>query len=523
MSIPVYGLSGFDGVEELNDIYSTLGGCRLGACDVRPKHNGKSFNAFAQRIKSPAYKEALTRRNNAEIEALNGVFDVSWQHINTGTATKTDFVNVKKIKILIALNNTDYHAYRIAQVVMPYTIDIDDNGAYYFPSLELAQAAAEGEQQLVDYLNTPGATEIGFEEGLGSFKSVLKKIGKGIANAGKAVGKAIVNSVVVPVKATVQVTKAAFNVTKAGIQAITGNKSAAKDSLSKAWEATKASVIDPVKTVYKDTAEVIKTNVIDPTVLAYEVTRDITKATIQIAGKVFKVLFLKINPLTVLTRSALRSLLSINFIGLATRLNVGLLTEQQAANLGYDKSTWEQAKKALERIKKLFTKMGGNASKLLKSITNGASKKPLFAKDIRPDTKINSATNDDEEASLGMEPATLAALLALTSTIITTVWSWVKMVIVRKQQLADQKAAEEKQKEAEEKAAELRNDMQKKYAHNNQGQFYTDEFGNLITWEQWQELNSGEGDDGQKKKIIIAASVGLALVGGFLIIKNSKK
>ena len=347
MSIPVYGLSGFDSVDELNDIYSTLGGCRLGACDVRPKHNGKSFNAFAQRIKSPAYKEALTRRNNAEIEALNGVFDVSWQHINTGTATKTDFVNVKKIKILIALNNTDYHAYRIAQVVMPYTIDIDDNGAYYFPTLELAQAAAEGEQKLIDYLNTPGATEIGFEEGLGSFKGFLKKVGKGIANAGKAVGKAIVNSVVVPVKATVQVTKAAFNVTKAGIQAITGNKSAAKESLTKAWEATKASVIDPVKTVYKDTAEVIKTTVVDPTVLAYEITRDITKATIQIAGKVFKVLFLKINPLTVLTRSALRSLLSINFIGLATRLNVGLLTEQQAANLGYDKSTWEQAKKAI--------------------------------------------------------------------------------------------------------------------------------------------------------------------------------
>lgn len=523
--IPVYGLSGIDGAEAARSVYNSLGGCSLGA-PSRPRYTGEAFNRYANTIKNPAYRQAVIKRHNQEISALNGVFDVSYRRVASGNGTNADNVFIKKAKILITLANTDYHGYRIAQVVMPYAVDIDDSGAYYFPSYELAKAAAEGEEKIIDYLNTPGASEVGFEEQLGSFKSFLKKVGNAVGKATKAVGKAVVNSVTAPVKATIQATKAAFNVTKAGIQTITGNKAAAKESLQKAGEAAKSAIVDPVKTAYKDTADVIKTNIVEPTKLAYEVTKDITKGTIQIAGKVFKVLFLKINPLTVLTRSALRSLLAINFIGLATRLNVGLLTQEQAASLGYDADTWEKAKKALKGVKKLFEKMGGNVSKLLKSITNGAGKKPLFAKDIRPDTKVNAATNDDEEATLGMDPATIAGLLALTSTIITVIWEKVKQVTVRKQELADRAYNEQKHKEAEAKIQEQKEQMEATYAHNNQGQFFTDEYGNLITWEQWEQIQdeaTTDPDSDTKKKILIAAGVGLALVGGVLIYKNRKK
>lgn len=529
MSIPVYGLSGIDGIEEINDIYSTLGDITLGANRyARPKNTGRSFNQYAAGIKDKRYRDAVVAKHREEISALNGVFETSWLRIRGGAASSEDFVNLKKVKILLTLNNTDYHGYRLAQIILPYAVDIDDNdGGYIFPTMELAQTAAQAEQRIIDYLNTPGANEVGFEEELGSLKSWFKKVGKAVGNATKAVGKAIVNSVVAPVKATVQATKATVNVVKAGVQAMTGNTAAAKESLKTAVQNVKSSIVDPVKTAYQDTVNVVKTNIVEPTVIAAQTTRDVVKATVQIAGKVFKVLFLKINPLTVLTRNALRGLISLNFIGMATRLNVGLLTEAQAAQLGYDRDTWQQAVTAIKRIKKLYEKMGGNTSKLLKSITNGAGKKPLFAKDIRPDSNINFANNEEEESSLAIEPATTAALLALCSTIITIIWQWIQHVVSKKEAAAAEAKAEEQAAEQQKKAAEQKAAMDAIYAHNNQGQYYTDENGNLITWEEWEALqaeggNDGSTDDDKKKKILIASAAGLILIGGIWYANKNK-
>ena len=522
MSIPVYGLSGIDD-------FNALGGCSLGASNynhARPLYTGKSFKQYANKIKNNAYKEALINRNDTEISTLNGVFDVSWQRVTAGHATNADFTNIKKIKILITLNNKDYHAYRIAQIILPYAVDIDEtDGGYLFPSAEIAQAAADGEARLINYLNTPGASELGFEQELGSLKSIMQGALKVTGKALKAVGKAVVNSVVAPVKATVQATKAAVNVTKAGVQAMTGNSSGAKESLQKALQATKSAIVDPVKTAVSDTKNVVQTTVIDPTKYAYETTKDILKTTVKIGGKIFKVLFLKINPLTVATRNALRALMSINFLGMATRFNVGLLTEAQAAQLGYSREVWQQAVKAIERIKKFYKKMGGNPSKIIASITKGAGKKPLFKKDVSPSTVVNVADNESEESTLGMEPATLAAILALTSTFISILWEYVKMVVKNKEAAKQEAAAQE----AQAKADKERKDMEAKYAHNNQGEFFTDENGNLLTWEEYEEyLNSQQGqndanndtDDDKKKKIIIGASVGVALIGGVLIIRS---
>lgn len=525
MSIPVYGLSGFE-VEQINDICAGLGVCgAIGAPVFNANGLGKSFTRYAANIKNPAYRQAVEARHRDELSALNGLFQLSYNKIRAGQATHEDFVNLKKVKILLTLNNTDYHGYRIAQIVMPYVCDVDDNdGGFYFDNYEVGQAAQQGEQRLIDYLNTPGATEQGFETQLGSFKDWLKKLGKTTVKAAKAVGKAVVNSFVIPVKSTVQATKAGLNVLKAGVQAVTGNTSGAKESLKKALNNVKNSVVDPIKTSYNDTVDVIKTNVVDPTKFAIETTRDIAKATVQIGGKIFKFLFLKINPLTVLTRNALRALISINFIGMATRLNVGLLTESQAAQFGYDRATWQKAVKAIERIKKLYSKMGGNTSKLLSSITKGASKKPLFAKDIRPDSSVKFANNETEETTLGIEPATMSALIGLCSTFISIIWSWIKSVVAKKAEEKQQAAAAEQQAQAAAKQQEMLNT----YAHNNQGQFYTDEYGNLITWEQFNEMqqnseNSSEEDNDKKKKIIIASIVGVALIGGIYAISRNKE
>lgn len=527
MSIPVYGLSGIDGIEDFNDIYSALGDITLGANNhARPNITGKSFNQYAAGIKNTTYRNAVIESHRDEISALNGVFDVSWQKIRSGQASHDDFVNLKKVKILLTLNNTDYHGYRLAQIILPYAVDIDEStGAYFFPSYELAQAAAQSEERIINYLQMPTATELGFEQELGSIKSWLKKVGKVTGKALKAVGKAVVNSVVIPVKATVQATKAGVNVIKAGVQAVTGNTSAAKDSLKQALQNVKSSIVDPVKTSYNDTVNVVKTNIIEPTKLAVETTRDIFKATVQIAGKVFKVLFLKINPLTVLTRNALRGLISLNFIGMATRLSIGLLTEAQAAQLGYDKTAWQSAVKAVERTKKLYQKMGGNTSKLLTSIRNGANKKPVFAKDIRPDTKINFANNETEESSLAMEPATTAALITLCSSFISIIWSWIQHVVTKKEAEKAEAKAQEQAAAQQAKADEQRAYMEATFAHNNQGEYFTDEEGNLLTWEQYNALKGNAGSattDDKKKKILIAAA-GIALIGGIILFSSNNK
>lgn len=524
MSIPVYGLSGFE-VEEINDICAGLGICGLGAPQFDVNDLGKSFNRYAANIKNPAYRQAVEARHRDELSALNGLFQLSYKRIRSGQAASEDFLNLQKSKILLTLNNTDYHAYRIAQVVLPYVVDIDVyDGGFYFASNAVGQAAQRGELRIIDYLNTPGATEQGFEAELGSLKSILKKAWNVTVNATKAVGKAVVNSIVAPVKATVQATKATVNVVKAGVQAVTGNTSGAKESLQKALQNVKSSVVDPVKTAYSDTADVIKTNVVAPTQFAVETTKDITKATVQIAGKVFKYLFLKINPLTVLTRNALRALISLNFIGMATRLNVGLLTESQAAQFGYDKTAWQKAVKAIERVKKLYSKMGGNSSKLLTSITKGASKKPVFAKDIRPDSNVNFANNETEESTLGIEPATMAAIIGLCSTFISIIWSWIQSVVAKKAEEKQQAAIAEQQAQAAAKQQEMLNT----YAHNNQGQFYTDEYGNLITWEEFNEMQEqasadSADDSDKKKKIIIASVVGVLLIGGVYALTRKKE
>lgn len=527
MSIPVYGLSGIDGIEEIEDIYSALGDISLGANRyARPKNTGRSFNQYAAGIKDKRYRDAVIASHRDEISTLNGVFDVSWQRIRSGAASQDDFVNLKKVKILLTLNNTDYHGYRLAQIILPYAVDIDaTTGAYLFPSYELAQAAAESEERIINYLNMPTATELGFEQELGSIKSWLKKVGKVTGNALKAVGKAVVNSVVIPVKATVQATKAGVNVIKAGVQAVTGNSSGAKDSLKKALQNVKSSIVDPVKTSYNDTVNVVKTNIVEPTKLAVETTRDIFKTTVQIAGKVFKVLFLKINPLTVLTRNALRGLISLNFIGMATRLSIGLLTEAAAAQLGYDKTAWQSAVKAVERTKKLYQKMGGNTSKLLTSIRNGANKRPVFAKDIRPDSKINFANNETEESSLAVEPATTAALITLCSSFISIIWSWIQHVVTKKEAEKAEAKAQEQAATMQAKADEQRAYMEATFAHNNQGEYFTDEEGNLLTWDQYNALKGNAGSattDDKKKKILIAAA-GIALIGGIILFSSNNK
>ena len=504
--IPVYGLNGID--TQPGKIYGKY----------QPHSPSRAFGRYVQAIKNPAMRSAAIARHSDEMATLNGIYNVAYTNVQEGIATKQDFANLKKVKVLISLNDNDFNAYRFAKIIMPYVTDIDENGDYYFDNLELAQAAAEAEEQFFNYAESPAATEYGIEQELGRLDGFFKNLwNKAIKGPVKAIAKATAWTFTSPVKSAINATKATINLTKAGIQAIGGNTKGAKESMKKAGKNLKASALEPLKEAWENTKDLTKATLIDPTTFAAKTAYDVFKSTVKIAGKVFKVIFLKINPVTVAMRGALRAVISINFLGLASRLNVGLMTQEQAAQKGYSKEAWEKAVKGVEKLVKIFTKMGGKKSKILKSVVHGASKKPLFKKDIQGNTKINVPENDGEgEASLGMDPLSLSMLISSILGIITTLWQAVAKVVKSVQERKAAKTAEEKQKQQEQKMQELYDT----YAHDAAGNFFTDDDGNLMTWEQYEQyLADQKAAKEKRKKILIISGIAAAAIAGLMLIK----
>ena len=455
---------------------------------------------YASRIADPARRAAVIDAHVNTLRGIEGIYNVAEAKIKDGTATQKDYADRRKCRVLIALDNTDYQAFRLASRVMPYVIDIDEkDGGFYFATPEQAKVAAEAEEQYIELLQDPRTTEA-------TLDGWFKKFVKSIAQPFKAAGNAVVSAT----KSAVNATKAAVNVTKGTVQLVTGNTSAAKDSFKKAGSQMKDAVVDPVKQTYDDIKEGVKINA------------DLTKQTISIGGKVLKVLFIKINPVTVLIRNCLRGLLRLNFAGMATRFNVGLLTEKEAADLGYDSKTWQKAKRAMERAKKLFKSMGGNPDKFEKAIRNG-SKLPVAKLDKNTKLNIPDNSTDDGDASLGWI-ATASAVAACIGVLIS-LWKMVYDIVAAKKaaKLAEeqQKAQAEADKERQEEQAAQIAQMKEIYAVDANGNFLMDVNGNYILWDTYwadqkaaQEAAEAEVEGGSNKKYIIIAAVGgLALVG----------
>ena len=375
MQIPVYKLSGVDG----------LNGCELGA-----------------------------------VAKLQGLYSSTLSKIYTHTATPEEQLNFRKLKVLLSLQGVDPNGYRLATMIMPHVAAIDEHGAYYFENPELATAAAQYDNELHN-LELQNASP----EQLNGF---FKKVWKGVKKAAKSVGSGVAKAAKATVNSVVNATKATANVVKAGAQVVTGNTKGAKQTIKKAGSQIKNSIVDPLKTTYDVTVDITKNTVINPIV-----------ETVKIAGKLFKVIFIKLNPVLVLMRNSLRLLIAVNFLGMATRLNIANYSKEAAINAGYTAQQWEDAKKAKDRVIRFFTKIGGVKSKIEKSIENGAKKKALFKKDYNKNTKIVETSDTDAQLSgtapilfgldgLG-EPGTIAAALASVGAFIAKVWGWIKNIV----------------------------------------------------------------------------------------------
>ncbi len=416
----------------------------------------------------------------------------------------------RKAQVLIALKNRDRDAYRLASLYMPYVIDIDPtDGGFLFPSQELAGIAAAGEEEFAAYCAYPYATEDGKQAIL---NGLFKKIGNAVKNAAKSVAKAttstvkaVANTTKAAVKSTVNAVKATANVVKAGAQAVTGNTSAAKATLQKAGQQVKASVVEPVKT-------------------AVQTTKTLTK----------DVVFIKINPVTVMIRNSWRGLMAINFLGMATRLGVGLMSWSEAEKAGYTRDVYDKAVKAIERAKKLYKKMGGNADKFVKSIKNGANKKPLFSKDIRPDSKLNFASSDtdDGETTLG-EPVTVATMVAACVGILTSVWAWVKDIVQTVKQNKENKAAQQQAEQQQKEAATQRAYIIEHYETDANGNVIVDQYGRPIPKGQIDadikavqaaaQAAQQQTKEGNTNNIIKYVAIGVAVILGGAVMMGGKK
>lgn len=369
--------------------------------------------------------------------ALHGVYENALKRY-THTLSESDKTDMRKTQILVTLQGCDYNAFRLAGLIMPYVAYIDDAGAYYFNNPDIAKIAANADKQLHD-MELRGCSE---SELNGLFKSIGKAIKKAAQATGKAVAsvaKATANTVKAAAQSTVNAVKATGNLVKAGAQAITGHGSDAKETLKKAGEQLKDAIVDPVKQAATDTKNIVVDTVVNPTKTAVQITVDSVKDTVKIAGKVFKVIFVKINPITVLMRNALRMLVAINFLGMASRANVANMTLADAQKQGYSMDAWLDAKTAKGKIVRFFTKMGGKAENIEKAIVNGSKKKPLFKKDYKPESKIVESGEDDATLSglgivkcgidgLGDGGLTIGAALAAVGAFIARIWRWLKNV-----------------------------------------------------------------------------------------------
>lgn len=491
MSIPVYGLSG---LEALGDVQGRRHG----------KPYGASFDMYASRIKDPVRRAAVIDGHLSVLRGIEGIYNLSNKKIKDGTATPEDRANARKAKVLLVLDDTDYDAFRLASRLMPYCRDIDErDGGWYFDSQEIADLAAKAEEEYLKLLKTShGEVALDGWNPLKKIKNAAKKVVNAVVDVAKSVGGSVADA-----------TKATLNTVKATGQLVTGNVSGAKETIKKAGNQIKNATVDPLKAAYEAQKDIVNTGV------------DLAKEVVKIAGKVFKVLFIKINPVTVLIRNSLRALIGLNLAGMATRLNVGLMTQAEAEGRGYSKETWEKAVKAVNRTKKLFKNMGGNVSKLEKSIQKGAKNPPLQNDKIDAATKINIPDNNDDDGDATLGWVEIAAAIASCLGILVTIWQWIASIVAQKK--ATKEAKEQQQKIDEENARQQKawqEQYEKEleiYAHDENGNFYMDENGNRYTWDDYNKLMKQGGDNG-KRNLLIAAAVGALLIGGAVIMSKKK-
>jgi len=114
-------------------------------------------------------------------------------------------------------------------------------------------------------------------------------------------------------------------------------------------------------------------------------------------------------------RQGFRALVALNFFGIATILEPGVISENEAKAKGYTTAEIAKVKEFLERFKNFWYNMGGKEDKIVKALKNGAKRKPKFNKKAKNIQNLHTANItdtdvDDETIDIDDEVSGLAAL-----------------------------------------------------------------------------------------------------------------
>ena len=266
---------------------------------------------------------------------LNGIYESALAKVQAHEATAEDSADLRKSQILMTLQNSDPQAYRLAAILMPYVVAIDDDGAWYFADAKVAEIADKADKKLYELKISEVNENIFndfFNELLNDFRNISVKVERGSGTT---------------------VLTISFN---------------------------------------------------NPADDAVTITGDFVKKD-----------FIALNPNFLTMRESLKNLLAVNYLGLASKYAVGLMTEQEAVAAGYSVETWKKAVKAFETLTRFWVLIGGKAENIADIILNGSAKEPLTDKNINYEANI-VATSDTDAILNGCKKRGLSGLNGLGET-----------------------------------------------------------------------------------------------------------
>lgn len=266
---------------------------------------------------------------------LNGIYETALAKVQAHEATAEDSADLRKSQVLMTLQNSDPQAYRLAAILMPYVVAIDDDGAWYFADAKVAEIADKADKKLYELKISEVNENIFndfFNEILNEFKNITVKVERGSGT----------------------------------------------------------------------------------TVLTIAFTNPADDA-VTITGDYVKKDFVALNPNFLTMRESLKNLLAVNYLGLASKYAVGLMTEQEAVAAGYSVETWKMAVKAFETLTRFWILIGGKAENIADIILNGSTKEPLTDKNINYEANI-VATSDTDAILSGCKKRGLSGLNGLGET-----------------------------------------------------------------------------------------------------------
>ena len=106
---------------------------------------------------------------------LNGIYKNTLKTVMSGDATADDSINLRKMQVLVSLQNADENAYRFGSLIMPYVSVIDDDGAFYFESPEVAEYVENADKELFN-LKLQNASETELQQFFNNVVSTLKNV-----------------------------------------------------------------------------------------------------------------------------------------------------------------------------------------------------------------------------------------------------------------------------------------------------------------------------------------------------------